>query len=150
MINCSLSSLVRCTSLLAVWSFFSYSTACSFPTSANPISCPVPLDSAQEKNSMQCCICCRFHSSLSRDVPRPKSPRTGKAKNVYLRWYFDPFLGKTKYCFKVLAPFQKPVPGTCLSLSSYCLFLLQKYAQLFLNAQFLLIHFTLNLQSPQF
>ena len=28
--------------------------------------------------------------------------------------YFDPFKGKTKYCFKVLAPFKKPVQGTCL------------------------------------
>ena len=41
----------------------------------------------------------------TRDVLRPKIPRTGKAKNVYLRYCFDPFLGKTKYYIKILAPF---------------------------------------------
>ena len=49
-----------------------------------------------------------------RGVPRLKIPRKGKAKNVYLRQLFDPFLGKTKYCFKVLALFQKPFWGTPL------------------------------------
>ena len=50
----------------------------------------------------------------TRGVPRPKIPRTGKSKNVYLRYYFDRFMGKKKYCFKVLARFQKLVPGTPL------------------------------------
>ena len=30
-------------------------------------------------------------------VLRPKIPRMGKAKNVYLRYYFHPFVGKKKY-----------------------------------------------------
>ena len=50
-----------------------------------------------------------------RGVPRPRIPRTGKAKNEYLGYYFDLFLGKTKYCFKVLAPFHKPVLGAPLA-----------------------------------
>ena len=55
---------------------------------------------------------------ICRGVPRPKIPRMGKAKNVYLREYSDPFLGKTNYCFKVLAPFQKPVPRTPLPIGA--------------------------------
>ena len=68
-----------------------------FSSIANLNACPVPMDSTQEKDPIQCRIFRRFHRSLS----------------------------------------------------SYCLFLSQKYVQLLLKAQFLLIHFTLNLQWPQ-
>lgn len=33
---------------------------------------------------------------------------------MYIRWQFDPFRGKTKYCYKVLVLSKKPVQGTFL------------------------------------
>ena len=44
-----------------------------------------------------------------RDVLGSKIPRTRMALNVYLKYHFDPFKGRTNYCFRVLALFKKPV-----------------------------------------
>ena len=44
-----------------------------------------------------------------RDAAGSKIPRTLTASDVYMRQYFDPLKGKTKYCFKVLAPFKEHV-----------------------------------------
>ena len=61
-------------------------------------------------------------SDLIRGVPGSKIARSRTGLNVYLMKYFDPFIGRTKYCVEVLAPFKRTVKEIALDLNCFTIF----------------------------